>query len=158
MSGQGAGPTIPPAAWFEDFVVGGRWSTGGYTFSEGEVIDFAFRFDPQPFHIDAEAAKASMWGGLIVSGFHTLSVAFRLVYQSGPLNPHNIGGKGIDEVRWHRAVRPGDTIRVDVEVLSATASKRQPDRGTVVLRYNVANQHGAVVLTADFLHVVACRP
>lgn len=157
MSGEGTAPVIPPAAVFEDFVVGGGWSTGGYTFSESEVIDFAFRYDPQPFHIDAEAARASIWGGLIVSGFHTLSVAFRLVYQSGPLNPHNIGGKGIDTVRWHRAVRPGDTIRVAVEVLSAAPSSRQPDRGTVVLRYSVANQHGEVVLTADFLHVVARR-
>src|SRR3546814_4143336 len=98
-----------------------------------------------------------MWGGLIVSGFQTLAVAFRLVYQSGPLNPNNIGGKGIDEVRWQRAVRAGDTIHVNVEVVSAARSARMPDRGTVVLRYAAANQDGAVVMTADFLHVVACR-
>ncbi|MFN4089255.1 MAG: MaoC family dehydratase [Alphaproteobacteria bacterium] len=152
-----APPPIPPAAFFEDFVVGGRWTTGGYTFTEADAVDFAFRYDPQPFHIDAEAARASLWGGLIVSGFHTLAVAFRLVYQSGPLNPNNVGGKGMDAVRWHRAVRPGDTIRVTVEVVSATRSARMPDRGTVVLRYAAANQRDETVLTADLLHVVACR-
>ncbi len=150
--------TIPAGAFFEDFTVGAGWTTGGYTFTETAVVDFAFRYDPQPFHIDAEAAKASMWGGLIVSGFQTLSVAFRLVYQSGPLSPNNIGGKGMDEVRWHHAVRPGDTIRVDVAVLAAERSQRRPDRGTVTLGYTVRNQDGTAVMTATLLHVVACRP
>jgi len=149
--------TIPAGAFFEDFTIGAGWTTGGYTFTESAGIDFALQYDPQPFHIDAEAAKRSMWGGLIVSGFQTLGIAFRLAYQSGPLNPNNIGGKGIDEVRWHRAVRAGDTIRVAIEVRAADRSARMPDRGTVTLFYTVVNQDDAVVMTATFLHVVSCR-
>ena len=141
--------------FFEDFAVGDRWTTAGYTFLEATVQEFAFRYDPQPFHIDAEAAKESMYGGLIASGFHTLSVCFRLVYQTGVL-ANNIGGRGLDEVRWPRAVRPGDTIRVAVEVVSAQLSSR-PDRGNLLLSYTATNQNGEPVLTTRLLHVVRCR-
>jgi acyl dehydratase len=74
--------------WFEDITVGDRFETPGYTFTEGEILDFAFRYDPQPFHLDREfAEKQSIYGGLIASGFHTLAVCFRLVHMSGFLVP-----------------------------------------------------------------------
>lgn len=146
---------MKPGAFFEDFATGARWRTGGYTFTEAAIQEFAFRYDPQPFHIDVEAAAASMYGGLIASGFQTLSVCFRLVYQTGVL-VNNIGGRGLDELRWPLAVRPGDTIHVDVEVVSAKLSSR-PDRGNLLLRYVASNQRAETVLTATFLHVVRCR-
>ncbi len=147
---------IRPGAFFEDFAVGDRWETGGYTFTEAEIVDFAFRYDPQPFHIDVEAAKASIYGGLIASGFQTLSVCFRLVWQTAVLS-NNMGGRGLDELRWPRAVRPGDTVHVVVEVLAAEPSSRA-DRGNLRLRYTGLNQRGETVLEATLLHVVRRRP
>ena len=146
---------MKPGAFFEDFAVGDRCTTPGYTFTEAAIQDFAFRYDPQPFHLDFETAKESMYGGLIASGFQTLAVCFRLVYQTGVL-VNNIGGRGLDELRWPRAVRPGDTIRVEAEVVSAQLSSR-PDRGNLLLRYTATNQRGETVLTATFLHVIRCR-
>ena len=142
-------------AFFEEFAVGDRWQTAGYTFTESGILDFAFRYDPQPFHIDLEAAKQSIYGGLIASGFQTLSVCFRLVHQTAVLT-QNIGGRGLDELRWPQAVRPGDTIRVEVEVLEARRSSL-PARGNLRLRYVATNQRGETVLTANLLHVIKCR-
>lgn len=147
---------MKPGAFFEDFAVGDRWRTGGFTFTEAAIVDFAFQYDPQPFHIDIEAANASMWEGLIASGFHTLAVCFRLVYQSGVLVANNVGGKGLDELRWHRPVRPGDTLSVEVEVIAARPSSR-PDRGNLHLRYRALNQRGETVMTAVLLHLVRRR-
>ena len=155
MSGGMSGREIKPGAFFEDFAVGDRWRTPGYTFTEAAIRDFAFQYDPQPFHIDSEAAQSSMYEGLIASGFQTLGVAFRLVYQTGVL-VNNIGGRGLDELRWPRAVRPGDTIRVEAEVVAAKLSSR-PDRGNLTLKYTATNQRGETVLTASFLHVMRCR-
>lgn len=147
--------TAKPHAFFEDFAVGDRWTTGGHTLTESAIVDFAFRYDPQPFHIDLEAARESIYGGLIASGFQTLSVCFRLVWQTGVLS-NNIGGRGLDMLRWPRAVRPGDTLHVEVEVLAAERSSR-PDRGNLRLRYTGINQRGETVLVAELLHVVRCR-
>ena len=141
--------------FFEDFAVGQSWTSAGYTFTEAAIQDFAFRYDPQPFHIDAEAGRESLYGSLIASGFQTLAVTFRLAYQTGVL-VNNIGGRGLDEVRWPRAVRPGDTVRVTFGVASAKRSSR-PDRGNLALDYTTLNQAGETVLTAKFLHVIRCR-
>lgn len=146
-----------PGAYFEDLTPGDSWETAGHTFTEAAIIDFAFRFDPQPFHIDAEAAKSSMWGGIIASGFHTLAMSFRLVHQTGVLAANNVGGKGMDRLRWHRPVRPGDTLRVRVEVVSAERSRSNPDRGNVTLRYIAFNQRVEEVMSVEMLHLVACR-
>ena len=143
-------------AFFEDLTVGTRWTSPGYTFTEAAIVDFALRYDPQPFHLDAETAKETIYGGLIASGFHTLSICFRLVHQTGVIAANNMGGKGIDELRWPRAVRPGDTIRVEAEVLTARISSR-PDRGNVQVRFNARNQQGETVLTANLSYVVRCR-
>lgn len=144
-------------AHFEDLSPGDSWETAGHTFTEAAIMDFAFRFDPQPFHVDVEAAKTSLWGGIIASGFHTLAVCFRLVYQSGVISAHNVGGKGMDGLRWHRPVRPGDTLRVRVEVKAAERSRSRPDRGNVTLRYRAMNQRGEEVMSVDMLHLVSCR-
>ena len=151
-------PPAVAARFFEDVSVGDRWVSPGYTFTEGDVVDFALRYDPQPFHIDrAHAETESIYGGLIASGFHTLAICFRLVHMTGVFAGSNIGGRGLDELRWPRAVRPGDTVRVAFEVLEARTSSR-PDRGNVTVAWTATNQEGETVLTARLLHVLARRP
>jgi acyl dehydratase len=115
--------------WFEDFTVGQRFATAGCTISEAQILEFGWAHDPQPFHIDVEAARAGPFGGLIASGFQTLLVAFRLVYQERIINAASLGSPGLDEVRWLRPVRPGDTLRVSGEVREARPSRSRPDRG-----------------------------
>lgn len=145
--------------WLEDVTVGDRFETPGYTFTEGEIVDFAFRYDPQPFHIDRAFAEGeSIYGSLIASGFHTLVVCFRLVHMTGYFVPSNIGGRGLDELRWLKAVRPGDTLRVEAEIVAARPSTSRPDRGDVTVAWAVSNQHGETVMTARLNHVIARRP
>lgn len=146
-----------PARWFEEFAVGDRWETVGYTFTEAAIVDFALIYDPQPFHLDLGAAAASMHGGLIASGFQTLLICFRLSHMTG-VTGHNIAGRGIDNLRWTRPVRPGDTLHVVCEVLATRASASRPDRGDVAIRYTAVNQHGETVMTADLNHIIRTRP
>ncbi len=86
--------------FFDDFEVGARFVSTGVTISEAQILDFGLRFDPQPFHIDKEAAAASPYGGLIASGFHTLALAFRVFYQANIINHASLGSPGMDELRW----------------------------------------------------------
>ncbi len=146
-----------PGRWFDDFEVGQRFQTDGYTFTESSIIDFALQYDPQYFHLDRERAPESVYGGLVASGFHTLSVVFRLVVQARILWPGNIGGRGIDDLRWLRAVRPGDTLRVGCEVLELLPSSH-PDRGNMRLAFSARNQHGEEALTGTLLPVMQRRP
>ena len=143
--------------YFDDFKVGDRFTTAGYTFTEAAIIDFAFQYDPQPFHLDVEAARNSVFGGLVASGFHTLSVCFRLIYQQGVFATANMGGRGLDELRWTRAVRPGDTIHVEMEVLEVTPSSR-PDRGNMRMAFAAKTAAGETVMTAVLMPVLARRP
>ena len=101
---------------FEDFEVGQSFDTEGITLTEGMIIDFAFRYDPQPFHLDTQAASRSPYGGLIASGFQTLALTFRLFRDTGVITGTSHGEVSADEVRWLRPVRPGDTLSVTVTV------------------------------------------
>ena len=133
--------------FLEDFAEGRVIDTPGFTMTEASIVEFASRFDPQPFHIDREAAERSMFEGLVASGFHTLCVSFRLFTQTAVL-ANNMGGPGLDDVRWHVPVRPGDTIRVRVTVAEARPSRSKPDRGIIKWRFETLNQHGEIVMTA----------
>ena len=143
--------------WFDDFRVGQRFETDGYTFTESGIIDFALQYDPQYFHLDRERAVESIYGGLIASGFHTLAVVFRLIVQARVFGPGNMGGKGMDDLRWQRAVRPGDTIRVTCEVLELLPSSR-PDRGNMRMSFRAWNQYNETALTGVLMPVIQCRP
>jgi acyl dehydratase len=149
---------LVPDLWFEDFAVGQRFATRGATLSEAQILDFALQWDPQPFHIDKLAAARSPYGGLIASGFQTLLVAFRLLYQERIINAASMGAPGIDEMRWHLPVRPDDTIRVEGEVVEVRASRTRPDRGTVTILYSVFNQHGQRVMSFRVPHMLRRRP
>ncbi|WP_247005337.1 MaoC family dehydratase [Halorientalis litorea] len=119
---------------FEDLAVGDTFTVGEVSLTEEDIITFAERFDPQPFHVDPEAAKDSMFGGLVASGLHTLCLSVRLFvteFVQGDPGLANMGGMGMDDLRWHDPVRPGDTLSIDIEVIDTRASESRDDRGYV---------------------------
>ncbi|MBW2644701.1 MAG: MaoC family dehydratase [Deltaproteobacteria bacterium] len=132
--------------YFDDFKVGDTITSQGMTVTESQIIDFAMQFDSQLFHTDVEAAKESIFGGLVASGIHTIAVTFRLLLMTGALK-HNLGSPGFDELRWLKPVRPGDTLSAVAEVLECKPSQKQDDRGTIRFRYSAYNQHKEKVLT-----------
>jgi len=133
--------------YFEDFTVGREFHTDGATVTESQILDFALAFDPQPFHMDLEAAKRSMFGGLIASGFHSMALSFRLFAQTRALAACSLGSPGVDELRWLKPVRPGDSLTVRGSVLGTRVSQSKPDRGFVTLHWEVFNDRGEKVMT-----------
>ena len=144
--------------YFEDFTPGREFRTDGITITEAQILDFALAFDPQPFHLDVEAAKETIFGGLIASGFHTIALTFRLFAQTRALAACGLGSPGADELRWLRPVRPGDTLRATVQVLEQRPSGSKPDRGIVRLHWTTINQRGEPVLTMVSMQLVKRRP
>ena len=144
--------------WFEDFEVGQRFVSQGVTLTEASIIDFAYRYDPQRFHIDREAAARTPFGGLVASGFQTLGLTFRMFFQLGVIRDSGIGAPGIEELRWTAPVRPGDTLYADVEVIELRPSSSKTDRGVVRLLYSTRNQHGETVMTMVVPQIVSRRP
>lgn len=145
--GRESGHTLRPMRYFEDFQQGEVIETGSYTVPREEIIAFAQQFDPQPFHIDDEAARRSIFGGIIASGWHTASISHRLFVEGLLRTSSSMGSPGLDELRWLLPVRPGDALSVRVEVLSTTPSRSKPDRGAIKFRFEVRNQKGEVVMT-----------
>ncbi len=143
--------------YLDDLVEGQTFKTNGLTLTEGEIIEFAWRYDPQPFHLDVQAAAQSPYGGLIASGFQSLGVCFRLFIQSGIFLESSIGSPGIDELRWLAPVRPNDTLHCEVEVLEVRPSKSKPDRGIARLMYQAKNQRQEAVLSFIVNHLLKCR-
>ena len=145
------------ALYFEDFTPGRRFKSPGCTLSEGQILDFAFSYDPQPFHLD-KSAPDNPYGGIIASGFQTLLVGFRMFYQSNIINHCSMGSPGMDELRWLKPVRPEDSLHVEAEVLEQRPSSSKPDRGTVTIAYAVVNQEGETVMTYRVVHIFRRRP
>ncbi len=134
-------------AFLEDFTVGETFETGSYTISAGESFAFARAYDPQPFHLDRDAAARGVFGELTCSGWHTAAVTMRLVVESGVMRETGIIGTAIDDLRWHAPVKPGDSLRVRGEVVGFTRSQRRPERGTLRVRLETVNQHDVVVMS-----------
>jgi acyl dehydratase len=133
--------------YLEDIRVGGRFRSTDYTITEGEIVEYARRYDPQPFHTDPVAARESMFGGLVASGWHTAAITMRLISQSEARIAGGSIGLGLEELHWLRPVRPGDTLHVEVEVLEVRPSRSHPDRGIVRFRNTTRNQASEIVLT-----------
>jgi acyl dehydratase len=133
--------------YWEDFQVGEVIEVGPITVSEEEIVEYATRFDPQPFHIDAEAAKESMFGGLVASGWHTTALFMGMFVRAVLLDSASLGSPGVDEIRWTAPVRPGDTLTGRSTVTDIQPSSRDPQRGTVFTTNEVFNQDGVLVLT-----------
>ena len=144
--------------YFDDFEVGERFRSGGATMTETDIINYALAYDPQPFHIDTEAAAKSAYGGLIASGQHTFGVGWRMFLQEGLFKVCSMGSPGVDELRWTAPVRPGDTIYTEAEVLEKRASGSKPDRGILRMGYRMVNQRDETVLTMSIVHILAKRP
>jgi len=146
------------ALYLEDFAVGDRFVTESESVSEEQIIRFAEQWDPQPFHTDAEAASRHEMGGLFASGLHTLGMTFRLFVKMRVLAASNVAGAGLDNLRWSRPVRPGDTLHVEIETTEVRPSRSRADRGYVAMHYVTKNQRGEQVLEFDLVHIVRRRP
>ena len=143
--------------YFEDYVPGSVHEFGSIAVEEAEMINFARRFDPQPFHIDPEAAKQSIFGGLIASGWHTASLMMRLFVDHYLSHVASLGSPGVDELRWLRPVFPGDKLSMRVTILEACLSRSKPDRGIVRSYIEVLNQSSEVVMTMKAVNLLRCR-
>ena len=144
---------------FEDMAPGMRFESLGKTLSEAEIIDFAFQYDPQPFHIDKVSAEAGPYGGIIASGIQTIGTSLRMMVQARVFAPETVlGSPGVEELRWVQPVRPGDTIRSTGEILEVRASQSNPDRGIVRYRMDVLNQRDEVVMTMTSTTFVRRQP
>jgi acyl dehydratase len=158
MTESNSAAPAQPARWFEDYVAGSVHELGRIAVESDEVLDFARRFDPQPFHVDLQAASQTHFGGLIASGWHTASLMMRL-FALHYLSPESsLGSPGIEQLRWPRPVRPGDVLSVRVTVTDARRSQSRPDRGIVRSLVEVFNQNGELVMSADPANFILCRP
>ena len=143
--------------WFEDFEVGMRFKGGETHITEADIKRFAAEFDPQPFHLDNAAAEHTAFKGLAASGWHTAALAMRLTVEIHPFGPHPLLGLGVDNLRWMMPVRPGDTLRIEGELVGMTPSKTKP-RGTVLIKWTLYNQRNEAVYTFTPIGIVPRRP
>jgi acyl dehydratase len=144
--------------YLEDFVVGQAYRSKRISVDAEGIKTFAARFDPQPFHLDDEAARRSIFSGLVASGWHTAALTMRLLVESDFRPSGGVIGAGVDELRWPRPVRPGDTLQVEGEVLEVRPSKSKPQQGVVRARLTTTNQHGDVVQVFVATLIVPRRP
>ena len=148
----------PDQRYFEDYVPGTAYEFGAITACEAEIIGFARQFDPQSFHIDPEKAKTSRFGGIVASGWHTVSLAMRLYVDHYLSHVASLASPGVDELRWPNPVRPGDTLRIRVTILEARPSRSKPDRGVVRARIEALNQNDEQVLSMVGMSILGRRP
>ena len=143
--------------YFDDLKVGDTFTTGTYEVSAAEIKRFAAEFDPQPFHLDDELARGTMFAGLAASGWHTAAITMRLLVSGGPKLANGVLGAG-GEIEWKIPTRPGDVLHVESEVVELIPSRSRPDRGMLVLRSRTINQHGEVVQALTAKLIVSRRP
>lgn len=144
------------ALYFEDIEAGRVFESGTYAVTADEIKTFARQYDPQPYHLDEEAAKSTFFGGLAASGWHTAAMSMRLLVDSIPV-AGGLVGAGLENLKWNQPVRPGDTLHVRTEVLSARISKTKPDIGLVKARHTTFNQHNEAVQDCTSTIVVPLR-
>ncbi len=156
-------PTLHPVRdgimtrkYFEEFRVGEQRTAGEYLVTEEEIIEFASKWDPEPFHVDRDAAQASVFAGLTACGSHIIAIRTWLIHRL-PNKAHVLAGLGIDELRFAAPVRPGDRLSLTIECVEARPSSSKPDRGIVRSLLTVANQKGETVLTSNEAVLVARR-
>jgi acyl dehydratase len=142
---------------FEDIEVGETREFGEYHVTQEEIVEFAEQYDPQPFHTDPEAAKDSVFGELVASGWHTAAICMRMTVDGLVEDRAGMGARGVDELRWRQPVRPGDTLHLRTEVIDKRPSESHPDRGYVDTRMEGINQDGDVVISWIGLGMVKRR-
>ena len=144
--------------FLEDFTRGERFTSAALTVSEADILDYAQKYDPQPFHADKEKAKDGLFGDIVASGFQTCALTFKLFYETGVISACNMGAPAVDEVRFLKPLRPGDTLHVEVDVLEVRPSATKPGRGILTLRYRTFNQRGEMMASLLIPHLVRRRP
>lgn len=149
-------PDPKPQFYLQDLHIGQRFISGTHQIDVEQIVAFARQFDPQPFHLDAEAAKDSLFKELVASGWHTAGISMRLMVESGfAIVGGLIGASG--ELTWPRPTRPGDILHVECEIMDLRASKSRPDRGIAKIRNETRNQRGEIVQVFTANLVVPCR-
>ena len=143
--------------YFEDYRVGDSAEFGAYEVTEQEILEYARRFDPQPFHVDPEVAKRSIFGGLIASGWHTGAMMMRMYCERGHAGEPILASPGFDDLKWLKPVRPGDRLSVRQTVKEVVPSKSRPDRGLVKFDATVLNQAAEAVMTVTTMVFVRRR-
>lgn len=149
--------TPPRERWFEDYRENEVFEFGRVVVDEDEVIAFARRYDPQPFHLDRDAAQQSHFGGIVASGWHTCAMLMRMMVDEYISAVAGMGSPGVDAVRWIKPVRPGDVLRARVTITEVRQSQSKPDRGIVRSVIETLNQDDDVVMTLETVGMVACR-
>jgi acyl dehydratase len=144
--------------YFEDYIVGEQLTYGDYLITAQEIHDFATRYDPQSFHLDEEAARQSIYGGIIASGWMTGSIMMRLMADHFISPRASMGSPGVDELRWQIPVRAGDRLKVRVTTVSARRSKSKPDRGIIQATHEGLNQKDELVMSYKAMGMYLCRP
>ena len=144
--------------YWEDFPVGHRMDFGAMPVTREAVIEFARQFDPQPFHLDDEAARGTLFGRLSASGWHTCAMAMRMMCDAYLLESASLGSPGIDQLRWLKPVFPGDTLHVHYEVIDARPMASKPEVGLVQSRWEVRNQDDEPVMTMEGWGMFRRRP
>jgi len=147
-----------PQRYFEDFAVGQTFGSGRLVIDAERIKSFAAEFDPQPFHLDEEAAKDTFFRGLAASGWHTAAASMRLLVEGDMKPAGGVVGAGFDEFRWLRPVRPGDELRVESEVLELRPSSSRPEQGLIKARTTTLNQNGEAVQILVANLIVSRRP
>jgi len=148
---------LPVTFYLDDLVVGQRFTSGSHMLDDEQIKSFARIYDPQPFHIDSEAARNSFFGGLAASGWHTAAITMKLNVEGGlPIMGGIIGSGG--EINWPRPTRPGDVLHVESEVLEIVPSRSRPDRGRVTVLCRTLNQKDEIVQTFKAKLVVPRKP
>jgi acyl dehydratase len=136
-----------PKYYFEDFSTDWVAEYGPRHVTREEIIGFAAQYDPQPMHLDEEAARHTMLGGLGASGWHTCCIAMKMIADGLLVDTASMGAPGVDEVKWLKPVRPGDSLTIRASVLGSRASQSRPDRGFVTFLWELFNEHGEKVMT-----------
>lgn len=145
--------------YFEDIEIGRKTAFGRYAVTRDEVIEFATKYDPQPFHLDDDAAAKTFFGKIAASGWHTCAMMMRMMADNMKDNDHaGLGSPGVDELRWLKPVYPGDVLRCETEVIEKTASKSRPEMGSFRSLATVLNQHDEPVLSFVSIGLVRKRP
>jgi len=144
--------------WWEDFVVGAVFETAGAEVTREHILEFAGRYDPQPFHLDEDAARESLFGGLVASGWMTASMSMRLMCDAYLLDTASLGSPGLESLKWLLPVRPGDTIRVRTTVLESRVMASRPHVGLARSRMETLNQRDEVVLAMEGWGMYRRRP
>lgn len=144
--------------WYDDFSPGEIFISPGKTITESEIIDWGFKYDPQPFHISTVDAQKHMYGGLIASGWMLATYGFRLFMAINPFSGSSLGSPGCDELRWQQPVRPNDTIRTYTTITGMRTSDSKPDRGIINLEWDIKNQNELTVMSLKSIQLVARNP